>query len=428
MPSPLADLDELILACRDARAKSYLAEAVGSYKAGALRAAIVSAWIAVCFDFMDKLRELALSGDKEAEKQVEELEKTRMSGNIAKAQKFESNLLALARDKFELISHLEYTDLERLQADRNRCAHPSLISDEQVYSPSAELVRAHIHAAVSHLLQHAPAQGKYALDRLSKEVESEYFPTDVDNAVVALMSGPLRKPRDSLIRNYVLLLLKKLIQEGVQGKPRARAVAALRAAAKIHPTQCNATLKEKITPLFRAVEDSQLLRCTAFLERVPDSWQYVEVDVRQRIQSFVEGLPVEGLHDLDFLLTFEPLRQAAEKRVRFASQSDLKGLFFFELPAKVADRMIELFLRAKSFDQANDLAKELVVHATDLSADHVRRVVIGAQKNEQVLYCFELGALLSSLRSRKKIPEPDFDALLVEHGLEKYAPPDPQGA
>jgi hypothetical protein len=46
---------------------------VASYRAGAFRAAIVATWIAVCFDVIEKIRELALSGDKEAEKQAEEL-------------------------------------------------------------------------------------------------------------------------------------------------------------------------------------------------------------------------------------------------------------------------------------------------------------------------------------------------------------------
>lgn len=90
MASPLADLDELVLRCRDQRARAYMAEAVASYKAGACRAAIVATWVAVCYDFIDKLRELALSGDKEAEKHVEELEKTRKTGDIAKALKFEN--------------------------------------------------------------------------------------------------------------------------------------------------------------------------------------------------------------------------------------------------------------------------------------------------------------------------------------------------
>lgn len=139
MASSLEDLDELTLRCRDERARAYIAEAVSSYRAGAFRSAIVATWIAVCFDVIEKLRELSLAGDKEAEKFVQDLEVIRRSGDIKQALTFERELLEIAKNKFELISPLEYIDLERLQADRNRCAHPSLTSDDKAYTPSAEL-------------------------------------------------------------------------------------------------------------------------------------------------------------------------------------------------------------------------------------------------------------------------------------------------
>ncbi len=177
MPSLLEDLDELTLRCRDEKAKKYIAEAVSSYRAGAFRSAIVATWIAVCFDVIEKLRELALAGDKQAEAQVKDIDLTRRTGDLARALKFERELLQISKDIFELISPLEAIDIERLQEDRNRCAHPSLSSDDLAYAPSAELARLHIHSAVTHLLQHPPVQGKYALDRLTSEIDSEYFPT-----------------------------------------------------------------------------------------------------------------------------------------------------------------------------------------------------------------------------------------------------------
>lgn len=143
-----ADLDELILTCRDYRAKGYIGEAVASYRAGAYRASIVATWIAICFDIIEKIRELALAGDEQAETLAEQIEETRKQNDITKALKFEKEILIVARDKFELISHIEFTDLQRVQEDRNRCAHPSLASEDQIFSPSAELARLHIRSAV----------------------------------------------------------------------------------------------------------------------------------------------------------------------------------------------------------------------------------------------------------------------------------------
>lgn len=428
MSSPLVDLDELILKCRDDRAKAYIAEAVASYRSGAFRSAIVGTWIAVCFDVIEKLRELALSGDKQAENHTEELEKTRKSGDITKALKFERELLELARDKFELISHLEFVDLERLQEDRNRCAHPSLVSEDQVFSPSAELARVHLHSAVSHVLQHPPVQGKYALDRLVKEIDSEYFPDNKDKATVSLASGPLRKPRESLVRNFVFVLIKKLLKEDVDWKHKRRVAAALNATYELHPLGFSAAFSEKLSPLLRSLDDAELNRVVAFFQLTKDTWQYVECDVRQRIENFVSALPINLIDDIDFLLSFTPLRKQALSRIAVATRAELKEAIFFILPSEVADRFIAIFLDSSNFDQANEWAKHLAIHASDLNEDQIRRIVTGAAKNDQVLYSFELGALLSVLRSRKKISEEEFDGLLKTNGLSEFAPASPQPA
>jgi hypothetical protein len=274
LASPLEDLDELILRCRDDRARLYISEAVSSYRAGAFRSAIVATWIAVCFDVIEKFRELALAGDKAAELQVQELDATRRAGDLTRALKFERELLEVAKVKFELISHLEHIDLERLQADRNRCAHPSLTLDDEAYTPSAELARLHIHSAVTHLLQHPPVQGKFALDRLIQEVESEYFPSTTKDARVAFASGPLRRPRDSLVRNLVLVFSKSVLKDKPEYKRRMRLTAALHAIQELHPLPYANALSERLSPLFKNLLDSELHSAIFFLQHVSDSWQY----------------------------------------------------------------------------------------------------------------------------------------------------------
>lgn len=116
----LVDLDELVLLCRDDKARLCIVEAVACYRSGAYRSAIVATWIAVCYDIIDKLRELALSGDKNAEQHIEKIERARAANDFAHALILERDLLKIARDQFELISHLEHIDLSRLQEDLRR--------------------------------------------------------------------------------------------------------------------------------------------------------------------------------------------------------------------------------------------------------------------------------------------------------------------
>ncbi len=137
----LVDLDELVLRCRNEQAKSYIAEAVACYKAGAFRACVVATWIAVVFDFLHKLEELRLTGDKNAKTRLEEFEKFRKNEDVVGSQTFERKIPDMAKNEFELISAVEHEDLLRLQKDRHRCAHPSMTVAGEAFQPSAEFAR-----------------------------------------------------------------------------------------------------------------------------------------------------------------------------------------------------------------------------------------------------------------------------------------------
>jgi hypothetical protein len=421
--SPLEDLDELTLRCRDDKARLYIGEAVASYRSGAFRSSIVACWIAVCFDVIEKLRELALAGDKEAEKHVQEIDLTRRAGDVTRALKFERELLGIAKDKFELISPLEFIDLERLQADRNRCAHPSLTADDQAYRPSAELARLHLHSAVTHLLQHPPAQGKYAMDRLLRDVESEYFPTTANEARLAFASGPLKRPRESLVRNFVLVLAKALLNDQPDYKRRMRLVAALTAAAELHLGIFSATLRERLSALFRSVPDSSLSSTVYFLRDVKDTWQHLAADVTQRVQNYVRNLPSSDHEHLAFLLKYPPLQIQARQRVHTSTRQEISASFFFEMPVEVADRFIAIYLSSSSFDEANACAKQMMPDTDDFTADHVRRLLTSVSKKDQVRGSFQLGPLIANLRSKEKLPQDEFESLLKESGLAEFALP-----
>lgn len=59
----LTDLDELALKVRDRMVRSYILEAIDAYRGGAYRSSIIATWIAVTFDIISKIRELAIQGE-----------------------------------------------------------------------------------------------------------------------------------------------------------------------------------------------------------------------------------------------------------------------------------------------------------------------------------------------------------------------------
>lgn len=421
----LADLDELVLKCRDKRALANISEAVKCYKAGAYRSAIVAAWIAVAFDIIEKLRQLALSGDKDAEQRISEFETIRRQHNVSRALVFEKELLSLARDNFELISPLEYVDLERLQDDRNRCAHPSMNSDTDIFSPPAELARLHIRSVVDHLLCQEPAQGKYALDRLLVDVRSAYFPTKPEDAISTLSNSPLKRARKSLARNFLIVLIKELLQ----GEPDFRAAQRLKAAClavkNLHFDVWEDVLTIKLSELYRSLtEDSALSRAIAFLDLDPSLWAALEPDVQNKLVLFVENLPSELIDNLVSIFLFQPLFNAATTRGNNLTAKEIQTAWFVDLPAPIANNVVKHYTKAISFEDANKWGKVIQTYASDFSPDHVQAIIEATDKNGQISGSFEHISVVHALRKAKRVPEETINALLRDNNLERLIPED----
>lgn len=189
----IADLEGLILKCPDENARSHIREGVRCYEGGAYRAAIISAYVAVCFDLIEKVRSLSAAGDAEAKtllsvlSNLQDQQKKNDPKAITGLLEFERNLLEVFRDKFDFFGAHEFEDLARLRQDRNRCAHPTFLLSSLPYSPSAELARLHLYNALSLVLTQPPRQGRAALDSLSRVILSATFPTSAEDALERLI-------------------------------------------------------------------------------------------------------------------------------------------------------------------------------------------------------------------------------------------------
>lgn len=188
----LHSLDALVLSVRDAETRRLAQEAVTAYQAGAYRAAILSIWVAICADIISKLKELATGGDAAAAVTVKDLATWICASDLRNLQQFENGLIELARDKFEMLLPHEATDLLRLRDDRNLCAHPAFVSDDALFSPTAELTRTHIAHAILHLLSRAPVQGKQLIARFDRDLQGGSFPKKPDEIEVVLRQNYLR--------------------------------------------------------------------------------------------------------------------------------------------------------------------------------------------------------------------------------------------
>ena len=303
----LSDLDALVLRCRDAKARSYIAEAVTCVKAGAFRASIVVTWVAVVHDLLAKLEQLALASDNNAQAKVDQFRHIVNTGDVKASLEFERTILDVARDEFELFGALAHVDLSRLRDDRHRCAHPSMLDPDTDYQPAAELARCHVVNGVTHLLQHGPAQGKAAMDRLLSELEQTYFPKSVDELVVHLEHGPLGRPRASLVRNFVIVLLKRHFAElpappsealleairfrTQQAQLARRIVRTLAAVVRMHRELAVGALNEKLDGLVAQATDARLGALLVLAASVGDVWHALSQAQRNRVGRYVRAMP-----------------------------------------------------------------------------------------------------------------------------------------
>lgn len=422
MSEQLADLDELVLRCRNKVAKGYIKEAVRSYKAGAYRAAIVTTWIAIVFDYLDKLRELEISGHKDAKKELEEFEQHRKANDVKKSLDFERELLYNAKDRYEFLSPYEHMDLSRLMEDRHRCAHPSMNSVEEVYKPTAEMARLHIRNAITSMLQNPPVQGKAALDSIMKDLESDYFPTSSQDAQKVLKSGPLGKPRDSLVRNFTIVLLKYLMLEDLSDKAHAQACAAMNALKELHTELSTNALKEKLSDIVNGVSDDRYYVVVKFLALIPDTWQFLDDGAKAKIESYAETM--EGsqvIKGFGYALRLTEIKERVEGRIPTLTDEELIEVvrtFSYELPELLADRVLERYAGATSWNEANFLANRLVLPSINLlDRQHLELLFTAGQDNGEVKYSHQYNEILKAIVNSGELSDVEFAELMNRHEL-----------
>lgn len=379
MTEYLIDLDELVLRCKDEEARKYIAEAVACYKAGAFRACIVTTWIAVVYDFVYKLRQLELTGDKNAIVKLQEFENARRSKTPELALNFEKKILDWARDEFEFLSAMQYSDLERLLTDRNRCAHPSMISAEEIYQPPAELARYHLRNAITHLLQHPPVQGQAALDRLKNDTLSEYFPIETAKAVEYFSHGPLANPKPALVRNFAVALLKTLLIDEHDEAAWQRFAAALNAVRQMQRAVTEQAFRDQLSATIQRLPDQNLDRAVRFLKDIPDTWQFLAGDARTKIENYVENLAKEVIWVLPNALDITELKAKALSRLQSVGPIQLSALIGKHPRPEFVDRAVELYATAGSFADANDKGNSLIVPLMSFfSENHLKQIITSA--------------------------------------------------
>lgn len=401
----MVDLEELLERTRDAQAREHLREAVRCYQAGSYRSAIVATWVAVVLDLISKFRELEMTGNKAAGAKLEALDKARASNDVEYLLRFERDIVRNSQSEFELLTPLEQVDLDRLFADRNRSAHPSLLAIDEPYRPSAELTRTHMEASVRILLSQPPIQGAAAVARVFNDMKSEYFPRTVEAATDFLRKGALGKAKESLIRNLIIGLTKDLLNESRDRPELDRQFAGLGAIRALYPAEFKSVLGDNLEKIASNTPDSKTAQLVNFAGRLSDVWDLLGEQAQLRAMEMLNNGQEEAVKlCIGWALSLPALRDAA-----LAWLPELSAESLVELLAQRIDRDAMPYCLAKwtgsrSWRSAEENISALIVPLSELLEPvDVQSIATAFESNGQIRYANETVAHLGQIfdRSRK---------------------------
>jgi hypothetical protein len=403
MNDRLIDLDELVLRCKDKVTQEYIKEAVACYKAGAFRSCIISTWNAVAFDYLYKLRQLELTGDGQAKDELQNFQAYSLSKNYKKLWEFETNIPKNAQEKYEFISLIEREDLERLNDDRSRCAHPSILSIEEPFQAPPELARYHLRNAVMHLLQYPPVHGRVAIDRIWRTIEYAGFPEDTEEAINVLKNSYLGRARKSLIKDVVIGLTKNLLLEEYPIQERRRKYAALEAVSNLHFDQFQEAIATKLSTIIESVVDEEWYKVFNYLRRI-QAWNILNEGQRIKAKIFIQNIDElkEGQNAfmlLNALESNDEIQTIALEQVRKFRNQDLTPLMELIQAYKkkiktniVIEKIIQPyknyaiqgFIDSEKFSDAESYGNKLILVANWLNTEEIRSILNAFHKNDQI--------------------------------------------
>ena len=367
MNEGLYDIEVLANRCRSDQSRDHVTESIRCYKAGAYRATIVTAWIAVVFDLLDKIRELSLSGDPAAKAledtyaaYIVQINQQNQDG-IKGALEFERKILETCRDTLQFFDSQQFVDLERLREDRHRCAHPSFQNVGVPYYPSAEQARLHVRNAVTHVLAMPPVQGKAAIAELKILISSDYFPTDDKNAQVHLRGSSLGSGTDALFKGVVDFLIFGFVTVGDALHHKTQVYAALNALIEMRPVVVVERIKKSLNVVVKNGPDAQFNSAAALVASIRGAWELLDAPAKDKTTRYISVGPLTTLLvQLEALFSIEPLKAVVVARVSELSIEELSLGVSKNLRVAAKNASIAMLAQANNWDRVNEVFTKLI--------------------------------------------------------------------
>jgi hypothetical protein len=411
------NIDDFIKGIESIYVKEYLQDAINAYNAGSYRASITYTWLSVFMDIYQKIEQLSITGEQEAINIVNKIDKIRKENNIPEMLKLERNILNVAKDKFNLIDDIAFIDLQRIQEDRNRCVHPLLSYDGALYQPTPEQARTHLINAYNKLLNEPNVYGKAVIDRLFELIYSSLFPFDYEKAKIVLDSGYLKSPKESLLRNFTISLLKQNITENLDVKKLFGVRNTIKYLLGKYRGKIESIIADKLPVIIDFTKNDEMLRLMNLF--CVDRFFYDFFDDAKKIliKGFIDNMPTGNVELLAELLFIDDISSNVKVRINQTERKELYDIVPFGVPKVIRKLIIKCYITSGEFNVANSFAAVVINTISEMERDEIIELINGIATNSQVSYSFQVGTVLRKIQSSKIITEGEFLKLINDNNL-----------
>ncbi|MEE2879485.1 MAG: hypothetical protein VX593_10810 [Pseudomonadota bacterium] len=384
-----ANLDQLVQGVRSSTARTYIAEALANYRAGAYRSSIISTWVAVCADLFDKIDELAAQGDKAAIELHQEVTSASENQNLEKLLRFERDIVDASVSKLQLLDDQTSKVLKRLRDDRNACAHPNFSIFALDIQPVAETCAMYIRISCENLLNNPPIQGKQLIDRLMNRVADDSFPTNSDEAY-EFLSGTnyLGSAKQSAVRGFAVMLLKRMLAGGqaITVGEELQVAAALQAVSRNYPELVREVFEAKANALIAETEDNFARRAYVFVSLSHDLWSQIDNANRLRLLNIISDCDEKDLVRFQIPQCAELPEVADKLKNRLMDLKVAQRRFVLQrAPARQLKKLaIHEYINVGSFESAFEVGSNVLLpHLKFFDTEDLSEILDGALKNSK---------------------------------------------
>ena len=400
--------------------KEYMVEAINSYNSGSFRASITYTWLAIFMDINQKIEQLSILGEQEAINIIQKIEKIRKDNNIQEMLSFEKDILNTAKENFSLFDDITLIDLKRIQEDRNRSVHPLLSYEGVLYKPTAEQARTHIINAYSKLLNEPNVYGKSVINRLFELIYSTIFPMDYTKAKIVLDSSYLKSPKESLLRNFTISLLKQYVKETLDFHKRISINNTLKYLFENNRGKIENVIADKLSSIITFTNNDELMKLFDLILIDVSFYSLFDDAHKILINNFIDKFPSGKLEMLADLTMIPDISKYVELRINKTETNELYE--YVEIPfgtkKPIRKLIVARYIASETFEQANAFASVIVAIISEMEKDEIINLILGIASNGQVSSSFQVGKVLRAIRHTKEFSDAEFISILTENNLE----------